>query len=124
MKTIEEVQELCTKCLESRYVKRSQSKLIIEQLFTQPNSEQDKLLQQAIDELQKRIDSKERKISYRGCVLEFHSYEILTKDGGVKIAVEWASYNYSKKPRRLRALGDTFEEITRNIDNYLKACGV
>jgi len=50
--------ELITKCLKSRSTKRSLDKLIIEQLFTEPNSEAYKLFQQAIDTLQARINAR------------------------------------------------------------------
>jgi len=50
--------ELITKCLKSRSTKRSLDKLIIEQLFTETNSEAYKLFQQAIDTLQARINAR------------------------------------------------------------------
>jgi len=53
--------ELISKCLKSRSTKRSLDKLIIEQLFTEPNSEAYKSLQQAIDMLQARIKARTNK---------------------------------------------------------------
>lgn len=54
MNKLNEVQELCAKCLSSCYVKRSINKLTIETLFYKNGSEEHNLLLATIDELKSK----------------------------------------------------------------------
>lgn len=62
-----------------------------------------------------------RQYNYKGYVIEYHSYKVLSPGGKPdRTLLGYRAYNPAKGRKYCFSVGDTLTEIKTNIDNYFK----